>query len=194
MSTEITGGDQQVRSRILNTASELFYRQGIRAVGVDLVVEKAGVTKTSLYRYFNSKDDLIVAFLKLKDEEFWQCWDEITAAHANDPYGELKAQLIRIAEASAHSDFRGCPHLNTVTEFPDVDHPAHIFALGHKQELRRRLKLIVEKICSSSAEALSIQLAILINGACVTLASNPDEIEQLLVDAADALIAAQAAA
>ena len=64
----------EVRDKILTTATDLFYKQGIRAVGVDLVVEKAGVAKTSLYRHFGTKDDLVVAFLQRMDQEFWQTW------------------------------------------------------------------------------------------------------------------------
>ncbi len=60
-----------VRERILETASALFYRLGVRAVGMDLVVEEAGVAKTSLYRHFRTKDDLIAAFLHREDEDFW---------------------------------------------------------------------------------------------------------------------------
>jgi AcrR family transcriptional regulator len=62
----------EVRTRILETACTLFYQRGVRAVGVDLVVEKAGVAKTSLYRHFGTKDDLIAAFLKREDEDFWR--------------------------------------------------------------------------------------------------------------------------
>ena len=68
------------RERILRTASELFYREGTRAVGVDLIVERAGVAKTSLYRHFGTKDDLIEAFLLLEDDDFWQHWDRIEVA------------------------------------------------------------------------------------------------------------------
>ena len=64
-------GGADVRERILETASALFYKQGVRAVGVDLVVEKAGVAKTSLYRHFGTKDDLVAAFLEREDQDFW---------------------------------------------------------------------------------------------------------------------------
>src|SRR6185437_13687935 len=67
----------EVRQRILDTASALFYARGVRAVGVDLVVEASGVAKTSLYRHFRTKDDLIVAFLEREDDEFWAQWDGV---------------------------------------------------------------------------------------------------------------------
>jgi AcrR family transcriptional regulator len=190
MSKEISSGGHELRSKILKTASDLFYAQGIRAVGVDLVVEKAGVAKTSLYRYFGTKDDLIVAFLKSRDEDFWKNWDRIAESNKNDPHAELIAQLKSIAETSCKTDYRGCPQLNAVTEFPDVEHPGHKFARAHKRELRRRLKQIVEKISPENADALSLQLTLLINGACVNTPSEAGEMSHLLTKAADALISA----
>src|ERR1700735_4402816 len=77
-------GGADVRERILATAVNLFYERGIRAVGVDLVVKKAGVAKTSLYRHFGTKDDLVVAFLERADQDFWKTWDEVTQQHRDD--------------------------------------------------------------------------------------------------------------
>src|SRR5271163_5127736 len=94
-----------VRDRILETASALFYRRGVRAVGVDLVVEEAGVAKTSLYRHFRTKDDLIAAFLHREDEDFWKCWDNTTQRHHSDAEGELEAQLKWIGERVSRANY-----------------------------------------------------------------------------------------
>src|ERR1700758_1596222 len=110
-----------VRDKILDTASDLFYTQGVRAVGVDLVVEKAGVAKTSLYRHFGTKDDLVAAFLERADLEFWRDWDAVAGAHAGNPRAELDAQLEWIGERAGQADYRGCPHLNVAAEFPEAD-------------------------------------------------------------------------
>ena len=88
----------EVRDRILRTASSLFYQRGVRAVGVDLVVEEAGVAKTSLYRHFRTKDDLIAAFLQREDEDFWNCWNRVAELHKNDAVAELEAHLDWIGE------------------------------------------------------------------------------------------------
>src|SRR5712691_7063594 len=95
MSREMNTGHRgtEVRDRILATASDLFYQNGIRAVGVDLVVEKAGVAKTSLYRHFGGKDDLVVAFLQRMDQDFWKTWDKVTEQHPDDARAQLNAQL-----------------------------------------------------------------------------------------------------
>jgi AcrR family transcriptional regulator len=185
----------EVRDKILATASDLFYKQGIRAVGVDLVVEKAGVAKTSLYRHFRTKDDLVVAFLQRMDHDFWHTWETVTAQHADDARAELHAQLDWIGERAGQPDYRGCPQLNIAAEFPEVDHPARKLATAHKRELRRRLKVIAERLHCAAPDALAGQLAVLINGAFVsTPLYEPGEATMLLQRAADALIAANVAA
>jgi AcrR family transcriptional regulator len=182
-------GGPDVRDRILATASDLFYQHGIRAVGVDLVVEKAGVAKTSLYRHFGTKDDLVVAFLQRMDEEFWKTWDEVSQQHPDDGRAELKAQLEWIGERVNQPDYRGCPQLNIAAEYPELGHPARKFAKEHKREMRRRLKNIAEKLKSADPDQLAGQLAVLINGAFVsTPMYEPGEATTLLQRAADALI------
>ncbi len=74
-------GEASARERILATANELFYREGIRAIGVDTVVERSGVSKTSLYRLFESKDALIAAFAAERDQSFWALWDYVEEQH-----------------------------------------------------------------------------------------------------------------
>jgi AcrR family transcriptional regulator len=185
----------EVRDKILAAAADLFYKQGVRAVGVDLVVEKAGVAKTSLYRHFGTKDDLVVAFLQRMDHDFWKTWDTVTAQHADDARAELTAQLDWIGERAGQPGYRGCPQLNIAAEFPEVDHPARKLATAHKRELRRRLKVIAERLHCAAPDELAGQLAVLINGAFVsTPMYEPGEATILLQRAADALIAAHVAA
>jgi AcrR family transcriptional regulator len=187
-------GGTDVRAKILETASDLFYKQGIRAVGVDLVVEKAGVAKTSLYRHFGTKDDLVAAFLERADLDFWSEWDRVTEQHADNARAELDAQLDWIGERAGQPDYRGCPQINVVAEFPDADHPARKVAKAHKRELRRRLKGIAERLNSTAPDELAGQLVVLVNGAFVsTQIFEPGEAAPLLRRAAEALIAANAA-
>jgi AcrR family transcriptional regulator len=187
-------GGTDVRDKILETASDLFYKQGIRAVGVDLVVEKAGVAKTSLYRHFGTKDDLVAAFLERADLDFWSEWDRVAEQYADNARAELDAQLDWIGERAGQPDYRGCPQINVAAEFPDADHPARKVAKAHKRELRRRLKGIAERLNSAAPDELAGQLAVLVNGAFVsTQIFEPGEAASLLRRAADALIAANAA-
>jgi len=158
----------EVRERILATASGLFYARGVRAVGVDLVVAEAGVAKTSLYRHFRTKDDLVAAFLAREDADFWDHWDRVAQGHKNDPAAELDAHLDWIGERVGRPNYRGCPQINVAAEFPDLDHPARKVAVVHKRELRRRLKDIALRLRIKRADELAGQLAVLINGAFVS--------------------------
>jgi AcrR family transcriptional regulator len=180
-----------VRERILECASTLFYRQGVRAVGVDLVVEQAGVAKTSLYRHFRTKDDLIVAFLEREDVDFWTTWDEVAAKHADDPAGELTAHMRWIGARLSRSNYRGCPQINVAAEFPEQDHPARNVARAHMHGLRSRLSAIAKRLKVKHPEMIAAQLALLINGAFVSselLAT--DDATRILLTAKDALVEA----
>lgn len=157
-----------MRDRILGTASALFYRQGVHAVGVDLVVEQAGVAKTSLYRHFRTKDDLVAAFLRREDADFWRTWEQVAQRHQDDPVAELEAHLDWIGERVGKPGYRGCPQLNVAAEFPDSAHPARKVAAAHKRELRRRLKGIAGRLRVKRPDDLAGQLSMLINGAFVS--------------------------
>jgi AcrR family transcriptional regulator len=184
-------GGVEVRDKILETASELFYKRGVRAVGVDLVVEKAGVAKTSLYRHFGTKDDLIAAFLDREDQDFWSAWDRVAEQHADDAKAELDAHLGWIGERVGRANYRGCPQINVAAEFPESDHPARKVAQAHKHEMRRRLKVIAERLNAASPDELAGQLSVLVNGAFVSSQLfEPGEATALLRRAGDALIAA----
>jgi AcrR family transcriptional regulator len=178
-----------VRARILETACSLFYQHGVRAVGVDLVVEKARVAKTSLYRHFRTKDDLIAAFLRREDEDFWRTWDRVADQHRDQPSAELDAHLGWIGERVGRSNYRGCPQINVAAEFPEIDHPARKVAAAHKRQMRQRLKGIAERLGVARPDELAGQLSILINGAFVSSQIfEPGEATPLLRQAAHALI------
>ena len=179
-----------VRARILDTASALFYERGVRAVGVDLVVLQAAVAKTSLYRYFPTKDDLIVAFLEREDLEFWAQWDDVAAQYADDAAGELDAHMRWIGERLARSNYRGCPQINVAAEFAEQDHPARQVSQRHMQVLRSRLLDVAKRLNVSRPKPLAAQLAVLINGAFVSSGLlTPEEGTGVLRGALKALLA-----
>jgi AcrR family transcriptional regulator len=178
-----------IRERVLRTASALFYRQGVRAVGVDLVVEEAGVAKTSLYRHFGSKDDLVAAFLAREDRDFWNSWDRVAEQHNRDAMAELDAHMEWIAERIGRPNYRGCPQINVAAEFPEVDHPARRVAADHKRELRRRLRGVAERLGVERPDELAGQLSLLVNGAFVSSqVLGPGEALPLLRQTAHALV------
>lgn len=181
----------EVRARILETACALFYQRGVRAVGVDLVVEKAGVAKTSLYRHFGTKDDLVAAFLAREDEDFWGTWDRVAGQHKDDAAAELDAHLGWIGERVGRANYRGCPQINVAAEFPETDHPARKVAAAHKRQMRQRLKAIAERLGTARPDELAGQLSLLINGAFVSSQIfKPGESTPLLRSTAQALIEA----
>ena len=183
-------GEVSARERILATASELFYREGIRVTGVDTVVEHSGVSKTSLYRLFDSKDALIAAYATERDRLFWVWWDGVEEQHAGDPRALLEALLSGIAEKIERPTYRGCPFLNLATELPDQNHPARVIARDNKEDMRARLATIIAKLGVRDPNRTASQIALIINGAFVTgLVVEPADLRGDLIDAAMKLLA-----
>jgi AcrR family transcriptional regulator len=183
-------GEASARERVLATANELFYREGIHATGVDTVAERSGVSKTSLYRAFRSKDELITAFATDRDRSFWAWWDRVAERQAQDPRAVLEALLSGIAELIADPAYRGCPFLNLATELPDPGHPGRAVAAGNKEEMRNRLATIIARLGVSDPGRAASQMALLINGAMVTgLVAVPADLKDELVEAGMKLLA-----
>jgi len=180
-----------VRERILQTASRLFYTRGVRAVGIDVVIAEAGVAKTSLYRHFRTKDELVVAFLEREDLDFWATWEGAASAHADDPMAELEAHARWIGDKLARANYRGCPQINVAAEFAESDHPARVFAQAHMQALRARLADLARRLGARRPQELAAQLALAINGAFVSSGLlSPEESTRVLLNAVRALVAA----
>src|SRR5256714_1791065 len=127
------------RSRILAAAGELFYRHGIRAVGVDAIAEAAGTNKMTLYRHFASKDELVAECLRQLAAEKEAAWDAIAAAHPGDPLGELQAWLELVDQYLMTLEKRGCALANAAVELPEKDHPARRVIEESKTKHRERL-------------------------------------------------------
>lgn len=157
--------EPDVAERVLATASRLFYAHGVRAVGVEWIVTESGVAKTSLYRHFHTKDDLIAAFLEREDRKFWAQWDEVIDAADRDPMRELSALLDWIGQRVSRDGYRGCPQINVAAEFSDPDHPARRIRARHKAAMFERLKTLMTRIGPSQPEDVAYQIALLIDGA-----------------------------
>lgn len=177
------------RDRILAAANELFYREGIRAIGIDTVIEKAGVAKMSLYRAFPSKDDLIAAFLEMRDKIYWEWWDSVVIRHPDDARGQLRALFQALAKRTSSPTYRGCPFVNTSVEFPDPAHPARSVIAGHMAELRRRMDGLVAGLGVAEPRALADQLLLLMEGAySVGNTMGPDGPSATVAAAAETII------
>ena len=186
------GEDRPARERLLAVAGELFYRQGIRSVGVDEIIAAADVAKMSLYRSFASKDALIAAYLRERDESYWRHWDAVIERHPEGPRAQLLALFRSLARRAARPEWRGCPFTNAATEFPEPEHPARRVAEAHKRELRRRLRGLARATGADDAAALADQLVLLFEGVYASVqtfgAKGP---AAAVVQAVDAVIAAQ---
>src|SRR6187399_283115 len=116
--------------KILDVAYDLFYRLGIRAVGVDEIVRQAGVTKPSLYRSFPSKDELAASYLRAYEFEFWARFDQMAAEHPGDARKQIVAFLSRVGRRAVKPDYRGCGMTNAAIEYPEPDHPARLVGVA----------------------------------------------------------------
>jgi AcrR family transcriptional regulator len=159
------GTGKSARERVLETAAELFYRDGIRAIGIDTIIAASGVAKMSLYRNFASKDALVAAYLAQRDAAYWQRWDRTVAAHPGDPAAQLRAVVAAIERTVSHPRYRGCPFSNAIVEFPEPDHLGRAVALANKAELRARLRGLAAAVGAGDPALLGDQLLLLVEGA-----------------------------
>ena len=156
---------KEARERILAAVDELFYRDGVRAVGVDAVIEHAGVNKMSLYRNFASKDDLIAAYLEDRNRQYWSWWDQIMERHAGNPRRRLLGLFEELQARVSRKGYRGCPFVNIAAELSDPAHPARRVVALNKRELKRRLCALAESAGAKRADALADSLMLLMEGA-----------------------------
>jgi AcrR family transcriptional regulator len=159
------------RERILSAASELFYRHGIRAVGVDAVAEAAATNKMTLYRHFSSKDELVAEYLQRLAEKAKASWDRLEADHPGEPSAQLRAWLKNMAAHVANGDERGCALANAAVELPEKDHPARRVIEAFKTAQRERLVQLCAAASLAEPEMLADELFLLLEGARVTAQS-----------------------
>jgi len=158
----------RVRDRIMQTASELFYRYGIRAVGVETIAHEAGTNKMSFYRNFASKDDLVAEYLRAEGRESLLWWDETLAAHAGNPRLQIESLFDVLVKNTCCVESRGCALANAAVEITEPDHPARPVIEEYKAEMRRRFHQIARDMHAREPEALGDSLMLLWEGAYLT--------------------------
>jgi AcrR family transcriptional regulator len=160
---------EPARDRILDAAAELFYAHGVNSVGIDAVIERAGVAKMSLYNHFASKDELVAATLERIDDE-WFDWLEMTVDRlARRPEDRPLAFFDALYEWFGSPGFRGCPFLNVQAEVADASHPARGSCRTHTERLREFIRSQLRLAGAASADERVEDLLMLTEGA-VTLA------------------------
>ncbi|MBP2474443.1 AcrR family transcriptional regulator [Crossiella equi] len=160
MSTDTT--TSAPRERLLATASALFYAEGIQAIGVDRLVKEASVTRATFYRHFPTKEDLVVAYLRGKDEEIRAGIDAL--AERRGPAEGVHLYLGAHAEFSCGAGFRGCAFLNAAAEYPDPDSPVRQAVRAHRNWFHEGLRSRLAELGHPDPEHAASTLVLLRDG------------------------------
>jgi AcrR family transcriptional regulator len=158
---------EENRRNVLEVATRLFYQHGIRAVGMDTVVKECGVGNATVYRQFPTKDALATAYVQGRAEAWFERMRQ-AAKEYPAPREGLIAVFEVLAGDTAGASYRGCPMLNTNTEFPEGQHPAHLAAMEHKQQVRDWFRTLAVDSEAQDPDQLADELLIVLNGAYAT--------------------------
>lgn len=187
----MTEAAPSTRERIVAAAARLFYDEGIRGVSVDAVAEKAGLTKRTLYYHFDSKDDLVAAYLEDRDQPnlaLFQRWYGETQGTTDD---RIHGMFQRLAKAARKPGWKGCGFLRTAAELANMPgHPALKAGAAHKKRVEAWLVSVFEADGVRDAEALGRKIMLLLDGAfAVVLMHRDPSYMETAGEAAAALVA-----
>lgn len=155
--------------RLIEAAEQLFYAEGINAVGIDRIIAEAGVAKMTLYNHFPSKDDLVLAVLEYREEKFDAMFEKWMVRHRKAGMDGLQAFFAALKDWFKSRGFRGCMFINSNVELADAEHPASKFSAQHKERFYEMLKrMIAESAGATRAETVAPAIALLVEGAIVT--------------------------
>jgi AcrR family transcriptional regulator len=170
--------EPEARERILDTAYELFSRRGVRGVGVDEVIERAGVAKATLYRHFPSKDELVLAFLEQRERRWTLDWVEAEAKRGGSAPEE---QLLAIFDAFdgwfRREDFEACSFINVMLEL-GPEHPAGRASVRHLENIRSIVRRLAEEAGLRDPDSFARSWHILMKGSIVSAAEGDTEAAQ----------------
>ncbi|UWQ73836.1 TetR/AcrR family transcriptional regulator [Leisingera sp. M658] len=158
------------RDELVRKALDVFYRSGFHATGMDTLVKETGVSKTSMYKHFRTKDDLISAVLQLRDENFRNWLYGRMEALSDTPAGQLIAVFTALGEWFGKPGFAGCMFVKASSEFQDHAHPVYRQSSEHKQILLDHFTALAQSAGAPDPAALARQLLMLKEGATVLAA------------------------
>jgi AcrR family transcriptional regulator len=170
MMTDGVAERSRPRDRILETAQDMFHKHGIKGVGVDAITEAAGTNKMTLYRHFESKDELIIECLRATAAKGSRIWDEFEAKHPGDKLAQLHDWVQKASEMLS-ADSRGCDMANAAVELSETDHPARRVIKELKEAQRAKLVTLCRDAGIGQAELLADTLSLLHEGARVSMQS-----------------------
>lgn len=156
------------KQRILETADRLFYQAGLRAVGIDRIIAEADVAKMTLYSYFPSKDDLITAVLRYREERVLEFFRSSMERHGRRTRDRLRAFFAALEEWFEAPGFRGCAFQNAAVELADPAHPGTLYVRDHKKRFAEILRGLIEEVLGKKATKMTPAVALLVEGAIVT--------------------------
>ncbi len=157
------------RERILAAARELFYRHGIRAVGVDAIAEAAATNKMTLYRHFGSKDELVASYLSELAKEGDAVWETLAKDHPGDPHAQLEGWVEYVEAIFSGCVDRGCAIANAAVELRDMEHPARHIIEDYKTRKRERLVALYREAGYTEPERLADEVFLLFEGARISI-------------------------
>jgi AcrR family transcriptional regulator len=180
------GRGEPLRAHIVEVAGNLFARDGVRAVGVNRVTTEAAISKKTLYKYFPSKDELVVAYLDMRDQPVRDAIAAAALSAGEDPRNQLLGIFNHLAREAEREDYSGCIFAKTISELPK-DHPARVRACEHKEQLRAFLQGIATEAGASAPNALAARLLLLYDGAAAaaSIHASPVPVHDARAAAAD---------
>lgn len=155
------------RDHLIDTALDLFYREGFHATGIDRILSKSGVAKMTLYNHFKSKDELILAALRRRDETFRNWFMRAVERRARSPRERLLALFDVLGDWTREPGFSGCMFINAAAEYGDCDHPVHAIAAEHKRLMIAYIRGLAEQAGADAPERLAERLDLLMEGVIV---------------------------
>ena len=156
------------RDILVRKALEVFYRNGFHATGMDMLAAETNVSKTSMYKHFRTKEDLILASLRLRDEMFRNWLVRRMEELAESPRGQLLALYDALGEWFEEETYNSCMFIKAASEYPEMDHPIHLISAEHKRLIRKHLIELCREAGAADPEALARRLLLLKEGAIVT--------------------------
>ncbi|MGE5540437.1 MAG: TetR/AcrR family transcriptional regulator [Gemmatimonas sp.] len=155
------------RDHLVETALALFSRHGYHATGIDRILAESGVAKMTLYKHFRSKDDLILAALRRRDEEFFRWLQTEVEGRAATPRERLLTVFDALESWFKDPAFNGCCFINAAGEYGGKDDPVHVAAAEHKARIAGYLRELAQAAGAASPDEVARQLMLLVNGAIV---------------------------
>lgn len=155
------------RAELIDSATRVFYREGFQSTSLDTVLGESGISRMTLYNHFKSKDELILAVLRHRDEQFREAMIRFAQTNGNDPVGRLLAVFDYHTQWQLGDGFCGCMFINAAAEYGDPENPVRLLAAEHKRAITRYLRDLCESAELQNAEVLAEQLTMVLDGATV---------------------------